>query len=168
MKRFAIIISFVLIIFTFSACSDTAKETRTVTDSTVESTQTASEVTQNETKATEMKIKINVNGNTFSATLEDNTAAKEFYEIIKAEGLTVEMSDYSGFEKVGSLGRTLSANDVQTRTKSGDIVLYNSSQLVMFYGSNSWSYTRLGRIDNLSGWEDALGSGNITAEFNVG
>lgn len=168
MKRFAIIISFVLIIFTFSACSDTAKETKTVTDSAVESTQTASEVTQNETQATEMKIKINVNGNTFSATLEDNAAAKEFYEIIKTEGLTVEMSDYSGFEKVGSLGRTLSANDVQTRTKSGDIVLYNSSQLVMFYGSNSWSYTRLGRIDNLNGWEDALGSGNITAEFYVG
>jgi hypothetical protein len=168
MKRFAIIISFVLIIFTFSACSDTAKETKTVTDSAVESTQTASEVTQNETQATEMKIKINVNGSTFSATLEDNAAAKEFYEIIKTEGLTVEMSDYSGFEKVGSLGRTLSANDVQTRTKSGDIVLYNSSQLVMFYGSNSWSYTRLGRIDNLNGWEDALGSGNITAEFNVG
>ena len=168
MKRFAIIISFVLIIFTFSACSDTAKETRTVTDSAIESTQTASEVTQNEAQATEMKIKINVNGSTFSATLEDNAAAKEFYEIIKTEGLTVEMSDYSGFEKVGSLGRTLSASDMQTRTKSGDIVLYNSSQLVMFYGSNSWSYTRLGRIDNLSGWEDALGSGNITAEFHVG
>lgn len=115
-----------------------------------------------------MKVNISINGKVFIATLEDNEAAKELYEIIKTDGLTVEMSDYSGFEKVGSLGRTLTSNDKQTKTKAGDIVLYQSNQIVMFYGSNSWSYTRLGRIDDLSGWEDALGSGDITAEFSAG
>ena len=114
-----------------------------------------------------MKVNISINEKTFSATLEDNKAANELYEIIKNDGLTIEMSDYSGFEKVGALGHTLTSNDKQTRTKAGDIVLYQSNQIVMFYGSNSWSYTKLGRIDDLSGWEDALGSGDITAEFSV-
>lgn len=115
-----------------------------------------------------MRITIIINGNNFTATLEDNAAAKELYEIIKTEGLKIEMSDYSGFEKVGSLGHTLTSNDKQTKTKAGDIVLYQSNQIVMFYGSNSWSYTKLGKIDDLSGWEEALGSGDITTEFSVG
>ena len=115
----------------------------------------------------QMKINISINGKTFTATLENNDAAKELYEIIKTEGLKIEMSDYSGFEKVGPLGKTLPADDEQTKTSSGDIVLYNGNQIVIFYGSNSWSYTRLGKIDDLSGWEEALGGGDITAEFSV-
>ena len=59
------------------------------------------------------------------------------------------MSDYSGFEKVGALGTSLPASNSQTTTQAGDIVLYNGNQIVAFYGSNSWSYTRLGHIDNL-------------------
>ena len=114
-----------------------------------------------------MKVNISINGKTFTATLEDNTAAKELYEIIKNDGLTVEMSDYSGFEKVGALGHTLTSNDKKTTTEAGDIVLYLSNQIVMFYGSNSWSYTKLGKIDDLSGWEEALGSGDITAELSA-
>lgn len=77
------------------------------------------------------------------------------------------MSDYSGFEKVGSLGRSLTTDNLQTTTSAGDIVLYNGNQIVMFYGSNSWSYTRIGRIEDLSGWEEALGSGSITAIFTL-
>ena len=71
----------------------------------------------------------------------------------------VQMSDYSGFEKVGPLGTSLPASNSQTTTQAGDIVLYNGNQIVIFYGSNSWSYTRLGHIDDLTGWEEALGSG---------
>ena len=126
------------------------------------------ELAENEEEENEeMKVDINIGGTNFSATLEDNAAAKEFYELVKNEGVTIDMSDYSGFEKVGSLGHTLTSDDKQTTTKAGDIVLYQSNQLVLFYGSNSWSYTKLGKIDNLSGWEEALGSGDITAEFSV-
>jgi len=52
-------------------------------------------------------------------------------------------------------------------TQAGDIVLYSGNQIVMFYGSNSWDYTKIGRIDDLSGWEDALGTGSVTAIFSI-
>ena len=167
MKKAVAVILLLIMIFTLNACTETSDETETTSAVNNETAQTTEEA-PSEKQTNEMKINININGKNFTATLEDNVAAKELYEIIRAEGLTVEMSDYSGFEKVGSLGRTLTASDEQTRTKSGDIVLYNGSQLVMFYGTNLWSYTRLGKIDDLSGWEQALGGGNITAEFSVG
>ncbi len=168
MKKAVAVILLMLMTFALNACTETSDETETTSAVNTEAAQMTENEVQSEEQTNEMKINININGKAFTATLEDNVAAKELYEIIRAEGLTVEMSDYSGFEKVGSLGRTLTADDKQTRTKSGDIVLYNGSQLVMFYGTNSWSYTRLGKIDNLSGWEEALGSGDITAEFSVG
>ena len=52
-------------------------------------------------------------------------------------------------------------------TQAGDIVLYNANQIVIFYGSNSWSYTRLGHIDDLTGWEEALGSEDVTVTFSL-
>ena len=167
MKKVIIVISLVLMIITLSACSSIPDGTETTSTATNEASQTASESTTKKPQATEMKVNIRINGKTFSATLEDNEAAKELYEIIKNDGLTIGMSDYSGFEKVGALGHTLTSNDKQTTTEAGDIVLYQSNQIVMFYGSNSWSYTKLGKIDDLSGWEEALGSGDITAEFSV-
>ena len=79
--------------------------------------------------------------------------------------MTITKDDYGGFEKVGSLGRTLTASNSQTTTTAGDIVLYNGNNIVMFYGSNSWSYTRLGKIDDLTGWTDALGRGSVSVTF---
>ena len=81
--------------------------------------------------------------------------------------VTVEMDDYSGFEKVGPLGARLTASDARTTTAPGDIVLYNASNIVMFYGSNSWAYTRIGHIDDLTDWEAALGGGSVTAVFTL-
>ena len=81
--------------------------------------------------------------------------------------VVIQMSDYSGFEKVGPLGTSLPVNNSQTTTQAGDIVLYNGDQIVIFYGSNSWSYTRLGHIDDLTGWEDALGSGDVTMTLSL-
>ena len=80
--------------------------------------------------------------------------------------ITIQMTDYSGFEKVGALGTSLPTTNSQTTTQSGDIVLYQGNQIVIFYGSNSWSYTRLGKIDDLTGWKDALGSGDVTVTFS--
>lgn len=117
-----------------------------------------------ETEDNMRNIEITVNGKTFSATLNDNEAARAFAKMLP---LTLDMSDYSGFEKVGSLGTSLPASNQQTTTQSGDIVLYNGNQIVIFYGSNSWSYTRLGKIDDLSGWKDALGSGDVTVTFSL-
>ena len=74
------------------------------------------------------------------------------------------MSMYGGFEQVGSLGQSLPRNDVQTTTSAGDIVLYSGNQIVVFYGSNSWAYTRLGRISDKTAEEltALLGNGDVT------
>ncbi len=167
MKKFTAILLTLILALVLASCSGGADNAEAASTTVSEATQTTEDATQSEEQVTKMKVNITIDGNSFTATLEDNAAAKEFYEIIRAEGLTVEMKDYSGFEKVGALGRTLNAEDKPTTTQAGDIVLYQSNQIVMFYGSNSWSYTKLGRIDDLNGWEEALGSGDITAEFSA-
>ncbi len=123
-------------------------------------------VTKTDTEE-DVKMNVRIGDAVFTATLEDNAAVNEFIEMMKESPVTIEMSDYSGFEKVGSLGRNLTASNSQMTTDAGDIVLYNGNQIVMFYGSNSWSYTKLGHIDDLTGWEEALGSGDITAVFSL-
>ncbi len=115
----------------------------------------------------ETKMNVQVGDAVFTATFEDNTAARELVAIMKEAPITINMSDYAGFEKVGSLGRSLTTSNSQMTTSAGDIVLYNGNQIVMFYGSNSWSYTKLGHIDDLTDFEEALGSGDITAVFSV-
>ena len=114
-----------------------------------------------------MNMKVQVGDTIFSATLEENAAVSALVEMMRESPVVLQMSDYSGFEKVGSLGTSLPASNSQTTTQAGDIVLYNGNQIVVFYGSNSWSYTRLGHIDDLTGWEEALGSGDVTVIFSL-
>lgn len=116
----------------------------------------------------EMKMNVQVGGSTFTATLEENLAVNALVEMMERRPVTIQMRDYSGFEKVGPLGTNLPTSNSQSTTHAGDIVLYQGNQIVMFYGSNTWSYTRLGRIDNLTGWEKALGSGDVTVTLSLG
>ena len=94
---------------------------------------------------------------------EDNESVEALKELA-AEDLTIEMSMYGGFEQVGAIGQSLPSNDTQTTTDSGDIVLYSGDQLVVFYGSNSWAYTRLGKIVDKTPEEmkELLGNGDVT------
>lgn len=110
---------------------------------------------------------VTVGGATFSADFEDNSAAQALAELLAEGDITLQMSDYGGFEKVGSLGQSLPTENSQTTTEAGDIVLYQGNQIVIFYGSNSWSYTRLGKIDDLTGWEEALGTGDVSVTFSL-
>ena len=114
-----------------------------------------------------MNMNVQVGDAVFSATLEENEAVTAFVEMMREGSVVIQMSDYSGFEKVGPLGTSLPASNSQTTTHAGDIVLYNGNQIVIFYGSNSWSYTRLGHIDDLTGWEEALGNGDVTVTFSL-
>ena len=123
--------------------------------------------TEMETEDISMKMNVLIGDISFTATLEDNAATSELIEMMREAPITISMNDYSGFEKVGPLGRSLTTDNHQTTTSAGDIVLYSGNQIVMFYGSNSWSYTRIGKIDDLTGWKDALGSGSITAIFSL-
>ena len=124
-------------------------------------------LTMDETGETTMKMQVQIGDKTFTATLEDNQAVTELVEMMEAGPVTLHLDDFSGFEKVGPLGKSLTTSDRQTTTSPGDIVLYNGDNIVMFYGSNSWSYTRLAKIDDLTGWADALGRGSITAVLTL-
>ncbi len=125
----------------------------------------AAEQNVKEEETMDRKMIVEVGGKHFTATLEDNKAADTLVEMMQEDPVTIQMSDYAGFEKVGDLGTDLPTSNRQTTTQAGDIVLYQGNQIVIFYGSNSWSYTRLGRIDDLTGWETALGDGDVTVTF---
>ena len=99
---------------------------------------------------------------------EDNESVKALQSLAE-EGLTIEMSMYGGFEQVGSIGTSLPRNDEQITTQAGDIVLYSGNQLVVFYGSNSWAYTRLGRVADrdAEGMKALLGNGDVTITIGM-
>ena len=89
-------------------------------------------------------------------------AVKELKTLVSDRPLSIDMSMYGGFEQVGAIGSSLTSSDVQTVTEPGDIVLYAGSQIVIFYGSNSWAYTKLGQIDlPQKEMEDLLGHGDV-------
>lgn len=100
---------------------------------------------------------------------EDNESVSALRELVKDEPLAIDMSMYGGFEQVGNLGTSLPRNDVQITTESGDIVLYSGNQIVVFYGSNSWAYTRLGHITDKTAeeMEQLLGGGDIAITISA-
>lgn len=94
-----------------------------------------------------MRIDITIEGKTLPVNLEDNDATRTLVTALQQQPITYEADDYGGFEKVGGLGRSLPTSNQQITTVAGDVILYNGNQIVLFYGSNSWRYTRLGRIE---------------------
>lgn len=107
---------------------------------------------------------ITANGHTMTATMHGNGATEALRQRLDDGGLTLRLSDYGDFEKVGALGFTLPRSDRQTTTQPGDIVLYQGNQIVIFYGSNTWGYTRLGHIDNATaeGLRQTLSEDDVT------
>ena len=109
-------------------------------------------------------IFIRINSKVLEVELEDNLATKELRDILKNRDVVIEAREYGGFEKVGNLGFTLSKEDTNITTSAGDIVLYQGNQISIFYNSNSWSYTKLGKIKDTSNEElkNILGDGDVT------
>lgn len=116
----------------------------------------------------EPMMQMKINDTPVTVAWEDNESVSALKELA-ANDLTIQMSMYGGFEQVGSIGQRLPSSDVQTSTSSGDIVLYSSNQLVVFYGSNSWAYTRLGRITDKTPEEmrELLGNGDVTITLTM-
>ena len=100
---------------------------------------------------------------------EDNESVEALRKLCEEEPLTIEMSMYGGFEQVGSIGSNLPRNDVETTTSAGDIVLYSGNKMVVFYGSNSWAYTRLGHITDQdeTGMTQLLSNGDVAITFSM-
>ena len=114
-------------------------------------------------------VKVKINDNVFDVKLENNSATQELVKEVKKGNVTVTATEYGGFEKVGELGFSLPANDENVETNPGDIVLYQGDKVSLFYGSYSWSYTKLGKIDNVDSnkLKEVLGSGDVTLEFSL-
>ena len=98
----------------------------------------------------EQKLYVTIGGVTKSATLVDNKAAQELVARLQEADVTVTLNTSGGFEIWGALGFSLTTSNEQIKALPGDIILYNGSNICMFYGSNSWSYTRLGRFDGMT------------------
>ncbi|MDQ8759994.1 cyclophilin-like fold protein [Streptococcus ruminantium] len=134
-----------LTLFGLTACG---KQPKLATETTSQST-TATTISETITdqKETEMTLTLSINHETLPVTWENNNTVQNLKTKLTDQSLTVNLSAYGGFEQVGSLGFTLPSQDQQLRATSGDIMLYNSNNIVLFFGSNSWSYTKLGHID---------------------
>ena len=123
--------------------------------------------TENNNTMTNDKIKITVNSQTFTATLLDNNSAKAFKEMFP---LTINMIELNGNEKYYDLLNSIPTDASNPGTiNNGDLMLYGSKTLVLFYKtfSTSYSYTKLGKVDDVTGLESALGSGNSTVTFEL-
>ena len=104
---------------------------------------------ENEEGSTEMGtvVEICVGDSTLEMYLEENESVKELQELLEEGDIIMPASNYGGFEKVCKLGKTITSNDEQITTKSGDVMLYQGNQIVIFYDSNAWAYTRIGKIN---------------------
>ena len=124
----------------------------------------ADTVTAHETEEAEMLLQMRIGDTNVTVDWEQNESVEALKTLCQDRPLTIRMSMYGGFEQVGSIGQSLPRKDSRTTTEAGDIVLYSGDQIVVFYGSNSWAYTRLGHIRDKSAQEmvELLGNGDVT------
>ena len=114
-------------------------------------------------------LKIEIGQETFTATLANNSSVDALKELLKDGPLTLKMSDYAGMEKGADLGVTLPQNNQQMNTTAGDIILYQGRTLVIYYDTNSWSLTPIGKINDMDEalLKETLGSGDVTVTFSL-
>lgn len=113
------------------------------------------------------QISLSVDGTVLEVTWEENESVDALLELLQSGDLVVSTERYGGFEQVGALPQRLPQHDVQITTEPGDIVLYTGDQIVLFYGSNTWAYTKLGHINGLTDAALSTLLGNDTAEISI-
>ncbi len=183
MKRFLISVIFVVFILSLSSCcSTTNNQSGTTFPEPVDSVeQTKNEDMSNAdildkeivdgemntASGEESEMKLFINDVEIPVIWEENDSVAELMEDASKGDIIISMSMYSDFEQVGSLGKKYHSDDKQMTVHNGDIVLYNSSNIVLFYGSNTWAYTKLGKM-NLSEQEliDLLANGDVTIKIS--
>ena len=180
-KKVLTLLTAFLFLLSMTACrsqdapENSASAVPSVSEEVAESTLPETEQNENEGSETHDPQEIMENNTmnvivgdaTFTATLVDNSSAQALVELLQEGPLTIEMNDYGNMEKVGPIGQTLPANDEQITTEPGDIILYQSNSLVIYYDTNSWNFTRIGKINYATQEEllDALGSGAVSVTF---
>ena len=154
-----------------SANFSDGKESQTVDSTNTQqskSTDESDETTKNISDDEQM-LYIKVGDSVLEAELSDNSSSEALVELLKKSDITINMSDYADFEKVGELGASLPTNDEQITTKAGDLILYQGNKFVIYYDTNSWSLTKLGEIKNVSQSEfkSILGDSDITVTLTL-
>ena len=161
-----------LIALLLAGCGSTTPEEVSATDDAPAETQTETETAEVETTETELTeenqentMRLLIGETEVPVTWEESTSVDALKDLCP---LTIQMSMYGGFEQVGPIGQSIVSDDQQTSTDYGDIVLYSGNQIVVFYGTNSWAYTRLGHVE-LSQQEmrDLLANGDVTITFEI-
>ncbi len=130
---------------------------------------TVSESITSEVTISEDTMYIIIGEHTLSVKMADNSSAEALIELLKDGDITVEAHDYGNFEKVGPLGVKLPTNDEQITTKSGDVILYQGDKITVYYDTNSWSFTLLGRVQDVTDSElkSILGDGDVTMVLSL-
>ncbi len=175
MKKVICVALIFMLLFAGAACGNSGKEPeetkelkasaeteqKNVVETEVPPTESTQESTEQE--VTEMKMKIQVGETTFTATLAENSSVDALKELMADGSLTLNMSDYANMEKGADLGITLPQNNEQMNTQAGDIILYQGRTFVIYYDTNSWSLTPIGKIDNVDAdsLREALGTGDV-------
>ena len=110
-----------------------------------------------------------IGGGRAEVALAENEATKALTGLLEGGDIVCTADDYGGFEKVGALGHSLPASNSRIDARPGDVMLYQGNQIVVFYGSNSWSYTPVGRIQGLSAaeLEAFLGAGQGEVQIRL-
>lgn len=129
----------------------------------------ASAQSGDETVKEETEMKLQIGNTVLTAVLAENDSARALTELLRQGPLTIAMEDYGWMEKVGDLGTSLPRCDESITTSAGDLILYQGSSFVIYYAQNSWSLTRLGRIQDITadGLREILGNGDVTVTLSL-
>ena len=158
MRKLAILMASILLVLSGCTAQKSISTEPQTTSSQTESVIPV-EPSDEETQKAEDTMRLLIGETEVPVTWENNVSVEALKEL---SPVTIQMSMYGGFEQVGPIGQSIVRNDVQTETSYGDIVLYSGNQIVIFYGSNSWAYTRLGHVDlSQQEMKEMLGSGDV-------
>ena len=147
--------------------ADSSQESESETQDTDSPQESEPEAQMTDEEKTDMKLKIG--DAEVPVTWEENESVDALAALAAEGPLTIQLSMYGGFEQVGPIGQSIISDDQQTTTQAGDVVLYSGDQIVVFYGSNSWAYTRLGHVDlSQKEMEDLLGNGDVMLTLQMG
>lgn len=178
MKRFIIPIFLIIALIVFAIIfivpksdnKEISNNTQIINNNTVQNNEISNNIiTENKVDEIMDTVYIKINNKVLNIELENNSATKELKERLKNGDIIVNAHEYGGFEKVGNLGFALPREDADITTSAGDIVLYQGNQISLFYNSNSWSYTKLGKIQNVTSSElkSILGNEDVTIIFTL-
>ncbi len=166
----AVFLPFILLL---ASCSGNDQNSETTSEISSAADEESQNVTEEETSGSDQDgadhFYIHIDDKVLSVKTEENSSAKAFKELLSEGDLSIQMEDYGNFEKVGPLPGSLPQNDEEITTEPGDIILYQGDKITIYYDTNTWSFTRLGKVQDISKEElkEILGDGGVKAVFSL-